>query len=159
MIGLPWTLRMLAVADLVATWSKDPSTKVGAVIVDAHRRIVSTGYNGLPQRVLDLPIRYEDKNLKYPIIVHAEVNAIVCSGRGVSNCLLVATTAPCSRCAAMIIQSGIRWVAFPDPALDERMQREPWATDGALAMLMLNEAEVRVTTLNREVPDEIPAKK
>jgi dCMP deaminase len=95
-------------ACLVGGWSKDPSTKTGAVLVDAQKRVVSVGYNGFPAPVVD-DARLQSRALKYEIIVHAEVNALMFAQRAVVGCTLY--TSPfmsCSRCAAMMIQAGIR---------------------------------------------------
>jgi dCMP deaminase len=65
-----WDCRFLEMAELVGSWSKDPSTKVGAVIVDKDRRIVSTGYNGFPQGIADRSELLNDREKKYKLIVH-----------------------------------------------------------------------------------------
>ena len=65
-----WDLRFIELAKLVSTWSKDPSTQTGAVIVDPNRRVVSVGYNGFPIGVDDDPERYANRDLKYKMIVH-----------------------------------------------------------------------------------------
>ena len=64
-----WDTRFLDLAEHISKWSKDPSTKVGAVIVDSYRRIVSTGYNGFPQGVMDSYDRLTDRDTKYEIII------------------------------------------------------------------------------------------
>ena len=71
----PWDRRFLGLAAHIATWSKDPSTKVGAVIVRPNKTIVSVGFNGLPRGVDDLDSRYNERALKYAMTVHAEANA------------------------------------------------------------------------------------
>ena len=77
-IGLTkWDLRFLKLAHHVGQWSKDPSTKVGAVIVDAQRRVLGIGYNGFPRGVDDSPGRYHDRPTKLDMVVHAETNAIM----------------------------------------------------------------------------------
>ena len=97
-------------AKLVSTWSKDPSTRVGAVIVDPSNRLVSVGYNGFPKGVTDNE-RLLDRDKKYDIIVHAEVNAILFSNRTLKGCTMYTWPfQPCPRCAGLIIQSGIRRV-------------------------------------------------
>jgi dCMP deaminase len=104
---LKWDQRFLDMACLVGGWSKDPSTKTGAVIVDVQKRVVSVGYNGFPAPVVD-DARLDCRELTYEIIVHAEVNALMFAQRAVVGCTVY--TYPfmsCSRCAAMIIQAGI----------------------------------------------------
>ena len=71
-----WDKRFLELASVVGSWSKDPSTKVGAVIVNENKQIVSMGYNGFPRGVRD-DYRLENRETKYNLIVHAEANAII----------------------------------------------------------------------------------
>lgn len=135
-----WDCRFLEMARLVASWSKDPSTQTGAVVVDANRRVVSVGYNGFARGVLDLPERYADRETKYKMVVHCERNAIIFAKRDLSGCTLY--TWPfmsCSVCAGMVINAGIvRCVA---PVLPEHL-RERWAEDIDLSRRMFLEALV-----------------
>lgn len=104
-----WHIRFLKLAEFIAQWSKDPSTKVGAVIVDEKRRIVSTGYNGFAIGVDDSENRLADRTIKYPIILHAEENAMSFAKQNLDNCsLYVSGLPPCAHCASLIIQSGIK---------------------------------------------------
>lgn len=104
-----WHIRFLELAEFIAQWSKDPSTKVGAVIVDEKRRIVSTGYNGFAIGVDDSENRLADRAIKYPIILHAEENAMSFAKQNLDNCsLYVSGLPPCAHCASLIIQSGIK---------------------------------------------------
>jgi len=114
MIDSKWDVRMLQVAELVASWSKDPSTKCGAVITDQLHRIVSTGYNGLPQGVPDDDGVWNNREEKYEHVIHAEGNAIIFAGRSLRNASIYTwPLPPCSRCAAQIIQSGVLRVVAP----------------------------------------------
>ena len=137
MIDPRWDQRFFALAQHIATWSKDPSTQVGAVIVDSQRRVLGLGYNGFPRGVEDLPERLSDKPTKYKLVVHAEANAILNAGVSLDNCVLFATKSPCSDCVKLLIQAGIVGVVSPAPSLDE-----PWATDAAFSRLMLEEADI-----------------
>ena len=106
-----WDERFIELAKLVGSWSKDPSTQVGAVIVDHHKRIVSIGFNGFPKGVEDYEKRLVDREEKYAIIVHAEANALMFANTSVKGCTLYTWPfQPCSRCAGFIIQSGIKRV-------------------------------------------------
>ena len=103
-----WDERFLDLAKLCGSWSKDPSTQVGAVIVDGNNRIVSIGFNGFPQGVEDSEERLVDRETKYDIIVHAEANALMFANKSVEGCTLYTWPfPPCSRCAGLIIQSGV----------------------------------------------------
>lgn len=105
-----WHKRFFDLADLVGSWSKDPSTQVGAVIVRPDRTIASVGYNGFPRGVQDVYTTREDKLLR---TVHAEANAILSANGDVQGCTLYVTPLhPCANCAALIIQSGIKQVHY-----------------------------------------------
>lgn len=110
-----WDSRFMEMASLVSTWSKDPGTKVGAVLV-GERNILATGYNGFPSGIDDNPARYADREVKLAYTVHAEVNALLNAaknGAKTEGSTLYATFHPCVNCAAAIIQGGIRKVVCP----------------------------------------------
>jgi len=134
-----WKGRFVELAKLVASWSKDPSTKVGSVIFDARRIVVGLGYNGFPRNVQDLADRYTDKSIKYRLVVHAEANSILNASKSVRECSLLVTKHPCSECAKLIAQSGITDVFCPEPSKDA-----PWAEDAEFARVILVEAEIEI---------------
>jgi len=74
---LKWDNRFMTMAELISAWSKDPSSQIGAVIVNDERRILATGYNGFPRGIKDTEERLNDRDEKYPRIVHAEMNALI----------------------------------------------------------------------------------
>jgi len=139
-----WDARFLRMAREIATWSKDPSTKVGAVIADPKNRIVSLGYNGLPRSVADTAHRLEDRETKNRIVVHAEENAILFAGRPLQFCsIYVWPFATCAHCAALIVQVGINRVVVPAP-----FYREYAPIDARLTEEMYKEADVRYVILD-----------
>lgn len=105
-----WDHRFLDLASMVASWSKEPNTRVGCVIVDENRRIVSTGYNGFPRGVKDTLDRINDRDTKLALTLHAEENALLYAGANVDGCTAYVTHPPCSTCTAKLIQSGIKRV-------------------------------------------------
>jgi dCMP deaminase len=112
-----WEQYFMAVALLSAQRSKDPSTQVGACIVDPRRRIVGVGYAGFPSGCSDdeLPWSREGAPLetKYPFVCHAELNAILNrNSADLAGCTIYTTLFPCNECAKAIIQSGITEVVF-----------------------------------------------
>ncbi len=118
-----WHQRFLEVAEIISTWSKDPSTKVGAVIVDRKRRVVSHGYNGFPRGVRDDASRYADRETKMEMVVHAEANAILnAKGADLEGTTLYCTFFPCPHCAALIIQAGISTVIATPREADGRYE-------------------------------------
>lgn len=150
-----WTRRFLDLAQLVASWSKDPSTQVGAVIVDDLRRVIATGYNGFPRGVHDDARRYADRAVKYPLVVHAEANAILNAVANVRGAVMVATMMSCAECAKLIVQSGIACVVAPKVANDR------WTESHKFAQMIFDEAGVRVVELtdgNVTTPAATPAK-
>lgn len=142
-----WDARMLGLAKHVAQWSKDPSTKVGAVICDPQYRIVSLGFNGFPRGVKD-DARLEDRDTKYRMILHAERNALLFAARDLRGCRLYTWPfMPCAACAAMIIQVGITHVYAPWPSVDDPAWQR-WSAEWKLAVQMFAEAGVRYEPLN-----------
>jgi len=136
-----WDLRFLALARHISTWSKDPSTQVGAVIAKG-KRIVSVGYNGFPQAVEDND-RLLDRQVKYQLIVHAEVNAILfADSNSLPNCTLYTYPfMPCPRCCGLILQSQIKNIVT-------LTNTNPRWTDGfRISRDMLQEAGVSLTEL------------
>jgi len=107
-----WIKRWLDLAEHYASWSKDPSTKVGAVIVDDKNRLVSIGYNGMPQGLKNEDSYLNDRELKYKTIIHAEINALIFAQKthaDLSKCTLYTFPfLPCSNCMSIFLQSGIK---------------------------------------------------
>jgi dCMP deaminase len=136
-----WDRRFIELARHVSGWSKDPSTKVGAVVIAPDRTIVSLGFNGFARGVGDLPERYEDRLTKYRMVVHAETNAILVADRVRlrDSTLYVWPFIPCAACAGTIIQSGVAEVVAP-PAPLELADR--WADDMVLTRVMFEEARL-----------------
>lgn len=132
-----WDRRFLGLANLVATWSKDPSTGVGAVVVDAKNRIVSMGFNGFPRAVRDDEAALNNRDEKLRRTIHAEENALLFAGRPVEGCTIYVTHPPCARCAAKIIQAGIVRVVSRPP-WNSFVER--WADDMRSAAEMFAEA-------------------
>ncbi|MFH1590136.1 MAG: dCMP deaminase family protein [archaeon] len=113
---ISWDDYFMGIAELSAMRSKDPSTRVGACIVNNKKKIVSIGYNGFPTGCGDdkLPWKRTGPYLetKYPYVAHAELNAILNATSNLDNCKVYVTLFPCNECAKMVIQSGIKEVIF-----------------------------------------------
>lgn len=114
---MTWNEYFMGLAHHVATRSKDPSTRVGAVIVDSDRRIVSTGFNG-PPRGTDDTIAFNSRTVKLMRVLHAEENAILFAARPVRGYSMFTTHHPCAHCAAVIVQAGIQHVYHPPVPTD-----------------------------------------
>jgi dCMP deaminase len=137
-----WLQRLMVLARHIATWSKDPNTQVGAVIVDSTKRLLSTGYNGIPQGVFDNSPTRDERPTKYFYYEHAERNAIYTAGRNgtpLMNSTLVCTMFPCADCARAIIQSGITTL------ITTKLEAERWTESSSHALIMLTEANITIT--------------
>ncbi len=138
-----WDTRFIELARHISEWSKDPSTKVGCVVIGEDREIRSTGFNGFPRGIADDSERLGDREQKYPLICHAEENAIMHAARiGVSlkGCVAYVTWSPCTGCSRSLIQAGIIEVVYPkDIEIPER-----WKDDFDLSVAMMEEAGITV---------------
>lgn len=135
-----WDNRFIRLAQEISTWSKDPSKKIGAIIVK-DKRILATGYNGFPKGIDDAPEKYEDRELKYELVVHAEMNAIYnATFNGISlkdSTLYVWGLPVCSECAKGIIQVGINKIVI---AYEDVPQR--WVDSFKKSSDMFDEANI-----------------
>ena len=138
-----WDIRFLKLATHISEWSKDPSTKVGCVVVGPDREIRSTGFNGFPRGIQDSDERLTNRDLKYPLICHAEENAIMHAARiglALKGCTAYVTWPPCTRCARSLIQAGVSEIVIPSGLeIPDR-----WRDDFEMSMGLLREAEVTI---------------
>ncbi|MBQ40020.1 MAG: hypothetical protein CMA69_00690 [Euryarchaeota archaeon] len=138
-----WDIRFLELATHISEWSKDPSTKVGCVVVGPDREIRSTGFNGFPRGIQDSDERLTNRDLKYPLICHAEENAIMHAARiglALKGCTAYVTWPPCTRCARSLIQAGVSEIVIPSGLeIPDR-----WRDDFEMSMGLLREAEVTI---------------
>lgn len=138
-----WDKRFLELARHVSTWSKDPSTKCGAVCIGKSGQVLTTGYNGFPRGCDDSEELYLDREYKYKNIVHAEMNAIFnASLNGVSlngSTLFVSGMPPCHACSSGIAQSGISRVVYH---CDKSVLPESWQSSCDLGYKILRSANV-----------------
>lgn len=143
-----WDKRFLQLAQTVSNWSKDPSTKCGAVITRGNR-IVSIGFNGFPNKCSDHDHFYNDRIKKYNRVIHAEVNAILFAKQDLSDCsIYVYPIQPCSNCMALIIQSGISKVftLFPD---EDKAKR--WSDSFEESNQLAEESNTQIIRFKKEL--------
>lgn len=145
---ISWDEYFMGVALLASMRSKDPSTQVGACIVDNENRILSTGYNGFPSGCSDDDFPWDREgdfgDTKYPFVVHAELNAILnARGKNLTGAKIYVALFPCNECAKAIIQSGIKEVVYLS---------DKYATtkETLASKRMLASAGVRLTRLTPE---------
>jgi dCMP deaminase len=146
-----WDRRYMELAKHVSQWSKDPSTKVGAVLVNPELHQEFVGYNGFARGVDDTPERLNDRETKYKFVVHAEVNAILKAGaaaRGSTLYVWPSFAIPniCHECAKVAVQAGItRLVGYPPDPNNPRAAR--WGESISVAQLMFDEARIQYVTI------------
>lgn len=143
-----WDIRFMELADHISTWSKDRNTKVGTVIVNNEKRIISTGFNGLPIGADDLiESRFEKEN-KYFYTEHAERNALYSAlaiGASTKNAIIYVVLFPCADCARGIIQSGIKRVVCknkPD------FNNEKWGKSWRITNELFIECGIKLEFIN-----------
>lgn len=142
MMNSKWIARFSDLAEEVATWSKDVSSQVGAVIVRPDRTVASVGFNGFPRGVEDSSFLIENRDAKLLRTIHAELNAILSAKEPlVGYSLFVWPFQPCAQCAAAIIQAGIADVYCP---FNDHLAHERWSESFKAALQMFDEAEVRL---------------
>jgi dCMP deaminase len=107
-----WIKHWLKIAHVTSQLSKDPSTKVGAVVVTPDNRQCSLGYNGFADGIEDLEERWHTRPVKYEYVIHAEENAILNSPFDTKGCTLFCTHRCCHKCMARIIRAGIKRVYY-----------------------------------------------
>lgn len=137
-----WDQRYLRLAEEVASWSKDPSRKIGAVAVGAKGQVLAQGFNGFPRGIDDSEERYNDRERKYALVVHAEMNVIynaTYSGVSLDGATLYVTGLPvCSECAKGIIQVGIKRVVMREVEIPDS-----WIESWSRTQEMFNEASIQ----------------
>jgi dCMP deaminase len=142
-------VKFMRIAESVASFSKDPSTKVGCVIIDDDYNILATGWNGFPRGVTDSEERLWNRETKYQLTTHAEANAICASartGRKLAGAtLIVSSLYPCNVCAGLIAQAGLKRVIAP------RINNNRWKESNEMARLIFTEAAVEVIEIDSDL--------
>lgn len=137
-----WINRYFNIAKETASWSLDPSRKIGAVIIGDKGQVKSQGYNGFPRGIADTEERYNNRPLKYKYVCHAEANAVYNAqhnGTSVLGDSIYVTGLPvCHECAKALIQVGIKQVFYDTPNNAD----DPWFESCSLAMEMFDEVGI-----------------
>jgi len=152
---LNWQEYFMTLALVASLKSKDPSTQVGAVIIDNRtKKVISSGYNGFPRNVDDDKIP-QTRPEKYLYVVHAELNAILHAQKELNDCSLYVTVFPCSECMKAAIQTGIRDIIYLND-----LAGDDWEESRKATMNLANLARVTVTKFNgqNEVIDYLLSK-
>jgi len=132
----------------ISSKSKDPRTKVGAVITGPHHEVRVTAFNGFPIGVQDLDERYNVRETKYKYMAHADGNAVCFAARNgtaVEGCTMYLPWYPCSHCAKYIIQAGIIKVVIDARDFEKKEEHwKAWKEDIDIAKTMLSESGVEI---------------
>jgi dCMP deaminase len=140
-----WDRRFMALAEHISSWSRDPSTKVGAVIARENKFICS-GYNGFAAGIDDDEERYANRDFKLKLVIHAEINAILFADRDLTGYSIYTWPfCPCSRCASHIIQVGIKRCVAP------YSDNPRWLDDFVLTTKLFREANITFDILDAPV--------
>ena len=138
-----WDQRFCELARFVSRWSKDPNAKVGAVVFCKRGGDISIGYNGFPMGVEDSAERLNDLQIKLDMIVHAEENALIAAGsRAFGSTIFVWGKPICARCAASIIQAGVKRVVALTP--ESVPVDSKWRKTGEIAYEMMHEVGIEI---------------
>jgi dCMP deaminase len=132
-------------AKLVSTWSKDSSTKVGAVLVRPDKTVQSVGFNGFASKMRDNPLHYNKREEKLSRIIHAEINSLLFAQDSVKGSTLY--TFPfccCDRCSVQMIQAGVVRFVFPAPTEDALSR---WGDSFQRAQQYFEETDVKFTEI------------
>lgn len=140
-----WDRRFFKLAEHISLWSKDPSTKCGAVITDQYNRVISLGFNGYPRSIKDHDL--DNREVKYLKVLHAEQNCLIFANRNLSGCTIYTYPfAPCSQCMAAIIQSGITTI-ITKKASQELQER--WGISNSVGFEMVEQAGITIKFLEK----------
>lgn len=142
-----WDEKFLGLAEYVSKWSKDPSTKVGAVVVREDNSVAGVGYNGFAMGLNDSEERLNNRDIKYKMIIHGEINAIVLSKESVKGCTLYTWPfMPCCACASFVIQNKIKKVVAP------YSDNPRWIESFKISEQLFKEAGVELVLVGKQKP-------
>lgn len=136
----------MKVAEAAASKSKDPSSKMGCVIVDPKKRVVSLGYNGMLQGADESKMTLTERPMKYYFAIHSEMNAIIFAHQDLTGCTLYNRVATCENCLKYCLQAGIKRFVYKE------LRVKSHSTDPQKSMTSV-ETDEAVIRLLASVPD------
>jgi len=149
---ISWDQYFMGVAKLSALRSKDPSTQVGACIINEDKRIIAIGYNGLPKGLDDNTFNWSKdgkySETKYPYVVHAEANAILNATTSLKNSTLYVALFPCNECMKLIVQAGIKEIVFMSDK--DRGKESHYASTQMMQKAMIQSRQIKLETITLE---------
>lgn len=138
---LEWDRYFMKIAETVATKSKDPSSKMGCVIVDENKRVVSLGYNGMVQGADEARMTLSERPMKYYFAIHSEMNALIFAKRDLAGCTVYNKVATCENCLKYCLQAGIKRFVY------EELRVHSHETDAAHSMTNIETDEAIIRLL------------
>ena len=137
-----WDAYFMKIAEVVATKSKDPSSKMGCVIVDENKRVVSLGYNGMLQGANEDKMTLSERPMKYYFAIHSEMNALIFAKRDLAGCTIYNRVATCENCLKYCLQAGITRFVY------EELRVHSHSTDRAHSMTNVETDEAIIRLLS-----------
>ena len=148
-----WDEYFLEIAETVALKSKDPSSKMGCVIVDQNKRVVSLGFNGLIQGADESKMTLKDRPMKYHFAIHSEMNAVLYARQDLTGCTIYNRVATCDNCLKYCLQAGIKRFVYRElrvhsHASDPKKSMTNIETDEAVIRLLASMSDVQTLNLS-----------
>lgn len=148
-----WDEYFMNIAEVVATKSKDPSSKMGCVIVDQNKRVVSMGYNGLLQGSDESKMTLSERPMKYYFAIHSEMNAVIFARRDLTGCTVYNRVATCENCLKYCLQAGIKRFVYRELRVhshttDPKHSMTNVETDEAIIRLLSSMPDVKTLNLS-----------
>ena len=147
-----WDEYFLQIAEAVALKSKDPSSKMGCVIVDQNKRVVTVGYNGMVQGSDESKMTLSERPMKYHFAIHSEMNAIIFAHQDLTGCTLYNRVATCDNCLKYCLQAGIKRFVYRElrvhsHSTDPKKSMTNIETDEAVIRLLASMQDVQTLIL------------
>ena len=148
-----WDEYFLKIAETVALKSKDPSSKMGCVIVDKNKRVVSVGFNGLVRGADESKMTLSERPMKYRFVIHSEMNAIIYARQNLDGCTVYNRVATCDNCLKHCLQAGIKRFVYRElrvhsHSTDPSKSMTNVETDEAVIRLLASMPEVETLNLS-----------
>ncbi|MBR2725132.1 hypothetical protein IKE97_00585 [Candidatus Saccharibacteria bacterium] len=147
-----WDAYFMSIAEAVAQKSKDPSSKMGCVVVDKNKRIIATGYNGLIQGADETKMTLSERPMKYYFAIHSEMNAVLFAHQDLTGCTIYNRVATCENCLKYCLQAGIKRFVYKDlrvhsHSTDPSKSMTNIETDEAVIRLLASMPEIETLNL------------
>ena len=148
-----WDEYFMKIAETVALKSKDPSSKMGCVIVDPNKRVVSVGFNGMVQGADESKMTLSERPMKYYFAIHSEMNAVIYARQDLKGCKIYNRVATCENCLKYCLQAGIKRFVYSElrvhsHSTDPKKSMTNVETDEAVVRLLASMSDVETLNLS-----------